>query len=276
MPAAGLGEAPPQHLVVAFEEQQAGRGTPAARPRRSTPQQPLRGEAAGAAVDPDRQPVRRRRRAPRRIAPEQVDRQVVDGLVAEVLEDLQAGGAAGARHARHDDDLAHATLSAPGAPASASRICATAAGVSPAEAQQRQLDARAASSRRSRAAARSPSAAASSTQRLTGTPTAVAMRKMPLPRSSIKPVAARRRRVKHRAAALSCDQVVGDEIGAGREQAQPASADLPAPGVARAAGRRARTSAAAEPCRRAGVVGMAGAGSGSSRGCPAPAPAAAS
>ncbi len=105
MAAAGLGEAALQDLVVAVEEQQAEVRAPLG----ELLAQSLRIEGAGPAVDADREvaldPV-----AGADQVGEQGRGQIVDRLEAEVLEDLQRGGAACAGHARHQHDPAHRRL----------------------------------------------------------------------------------------------------------------------------------------------------------------------
>ena len=102
MAPARLGEAPLQHLVVAVEEEQADARAPARRfSRCDALQQGLGAEVAGAGVDADGD-------GPRRSSPpasvEQSQRQIVDRLVAEILEGLERGAMPGARQAGHQHD----------------------------------------------------------------------------------------------------------------------------------------------------------------------------
>ena len=106
MASPGLGEALLEDLVVTIEEDQADRDRrvdagEAADQRR----QPLGFEGAGAAVEADREIALQPVLEPHEPL-DQRDRQIVDGLEALVLEDLQAARAPGTGHAGHDDEAA--------------------------------------------------------------------------------------------------------------------------------------------------------------------------
>ena len=187
MAAARLGEAPPQHLVVAVEEQQAGAG----RPRGPRPAQRARGRARSRGCGCRcRSPAALGRLVAAQHAAQQVDRQVVDRLVAEVLEDLQAGGAARRPTCRSRRRPRPCTRSVrPARAAAPSGSAPPAGGAAPSSRSSGELDAGDAD----RAALRQPLARPRRRRaRRRGSPeprSLVAMRKMPLPRSSIKPVA---------------------------------------------------------------------------------------
>ena len=93
-----------KHLVVALHEQEAGPtgGTRLAQGGEHA----LGREASGPAVHADGEALRSRG-VLAQDASQQVDREIVHRLEAEILENLEAGGPPRPRHARDDDDLVH-------------------------------------------------------------------------------------------------------------------------------------------------------------------------
>ena len=99
-------EAAGQDLVVAIEEQHAETHVRAGAEWCQDPGENFRLEPPGAKIDADGDRLVAAGADAGRVdqAADQVEGQVVDDLVAEILEALQRGGLAGAGHARHQED----------------------------------------------------------------------------------------------------------------------------------------------------------------------------
>ncbi len=121
-------EATAQDLVLAVQEQELRLGRRPAAPGADPLEQIGRVEGARAAVDADGEVVIQPVARPHQAA-EQRDRQIVDGLEAEILQRLERRGPASAGHPGHEDDLTHSRLHSTRCAVSASLILAQAEGV---------------------------------------------------------------------------------------------------------------------------------------------------